>query len=336
MHEVIASETLRTGEALRIERVVAPDADRQAQILPLLSHKPGGYRAHLEAAFADACDDLETRFYLGLRDDDTVVGNIMTVEAHGVGILGHVYTHPEHRRKGVCQAIMAHQMDDFRTRNGHVLLLGTGYQSPAYWIYHSFGFRDLPGASPGTMRYVSEDEPDFEADFFADAGGALTVVPARWKHWPLVALLASLPELPYLRSLTLEAWGVSLLEGPYCYFLARREEDERVAAAVLEAGNGAVAGVATLVPDEHWPGVARLDLFAHPRVASPILAALVRALPPAPPFSDDVQCFADPRDALKIAALEQAGFTRRAVLPGQFREGDTWRDAWLYGRRAGE
>jgi hypothetical protein len=228
---------------------------------------------------------------------------------------------------------MAHQMDDFRTRNGHVLLLGTGYQSPAYWIYHSFGFRDLPGASPGTMRFRRDDEPEFTTRFFAEAGVPLRVVPARWKHWPLVALLASLPELPYLRSLTLEAWGVTLLEGPYCYFLARREEDERVAAAVLEAGNGAVAGVATLVPDERWPGVSLLDVFAHPRVGAEDVAALVRALPAQ---AGKVQCFADPQDTLKTAALEQTGFVREAVLPGQFREGDTWRDAWLYGRRAGE
>jgi hypothetical protein len=185
------------------------------------------------------------------------------------------------------------------------LLLGTGYQSPAYWIYHSFGFRDLPGASPGTMRYVSEDEPDFEADFFGDAGGALTVVPARWKHWPLVALLASLPELPYLRSLTLEAWGVTLLEGPYCYFLARREEDERVAAAVLEAGNGAVAGVATLVPDEHWPGVARSTSSptrGSPPRFSPRSCAPCRRRHRSPMTSSASR---DPRDALKIAVLEQ-------------------------------
>ena len=331
MHNILAMQTLKTGEALQIECVLAPDADRETQIIPFLAHKPGEYRTHIEAAFsAGACDGLETRFYVGLLDGQ-VVGNIMTVEAHGVGILGHVNTREDQRRKGICQAIMARQMDDFRERNGHVLLLGTGYQSAAYHIYHSFGFRDLPQGRPGVMRYLRDDEPDFVARFFAPAPCA--VAPAGWKHWPLVALLAALPDLPYLRSLTLDAHGVTLLEGPYCAFMSRWGANTRAHAAVLESETGAVVGVATLVPDERWPDVRLLDVFAHPQVAATDIVALIRALPPLP---GTVQCFtgATQEDTVKIAALEQAGFARAAVLPDQFRQGDSWRDAWLYSARA--
>lgn len=330
MHRILATETLKTGEVMQIECIAAPDAERQAQILPFLAHKPDAYRAHIEAAFAGTCGELETRFYIGLLDGQTV-GNIMTVEASGVGILGHVHTREDQRRKGICQAIMARQMDDFRARGGDALLLGTGYQSPAYWIYHRFGFRDLPGARPGVMRYLRDDEPDFFARFFAPA--PCTVVPADWKHWPLVALLASLPSLPYLRSLTLAAWGVSLLEGPYCSFQRRWSGDPRAGAAVLESETGAVMGLATLVPEDRWPDILLLDVFAHPQTAPSELAALLRGLPPLP---GKIQCFADPEDAQKIAALERIGFAREAVLAGQFRQGDSWRDAWLYSGRSGQ
>jgi hypothetical protein len=91
-------------------------------------------------------------------------------------------------------------------------------------------------------------------------------------------------------------------------------------------------GVATLVPDERWPDVRLLDVFAHPQVAATNIVALIRALPPQP---GNIQCFtgATQEDTAKIDALEQAGFARAAVLPDQFRQGDSWRDAWLYSRR---
>jgi len=92
----------------------------------------------------------------------------------------------------------------------------------------------------------------------------------------------------------------------------------------------AVGGVATCIPDARWRGdVQWLDLFAHADVGSADLAALLRALPVP---EGRTQCHADPRDAAKIAALEAVGFRREAVLPNQFREGDTWRDAWLFGK----
>jgi hypothetical protein len=330
MRESLGTETLKTGEQLHIERVLAPDAEREGHILPLLGHKPPHYMAHLKGAFADTCDSLETRFYGGILDGQ-VVGNIMTVEANGVGILGHVYTVESQRRKGICQAIMRHQMDDFRNRNGHVLLLGTGYQSAAYWIYHSFGFRDLPGGHPGLMRYLRADEPDFLTRFFTPASGH--PVPARWRHWPLVALLASLPDLPYLRSLTFGAWGVNLMEGPYCRFRHQWGDDPRANAAVLETETGAVAGIATLVPEGRWPGLLLLDVFAHPQTAPADVASLIRALRSQP---GKTVCYAEPQDALKITVLEQSGFRREAILPGQFSKDEQWQDVWLYSRRSGE
>jgi GNAT superfamily N-acetyltransferase len=323
----MAAERLKTGEVMQIACVQTPDAECAAQIRPFLAHKPPGYQGHIEAAFADRCDALETRFYIGLIDGQ-MVGNIMTVETDGVGIFGHVHTRQDQRRKGICSHIMRHQMEEFRRRGGHVLLLGTGYQSPAYRIYESFGFRDWKIGRPGCMRYDADGEGEFERRFFAPAPNR--PAQARWKHWPLAALLAAVPTEVSLRSLAFEMWGVSLLEGPYSHFLHAYGADH---AAMLESETGAVVGVATCIPDRRWRGdVNLLDLFAHPNTGRSDLAALLRALPvPAA----RTQCCADPRDAEKIAALEAVGFRREAVLPNQFRDGDVWRDAWLYGKDEG-
>ncbi len=326
MNTTLATETLKTGERLTVECVLAPDAEREAQIRPFLGHKPANYRAHIEAALTGQCDALETRFYIGLLDGE-MVGNIMTVESAGIGIFGHVHTREDQRRKGICDAIMRHQMDDFRRREGHVLLLGTGYQSPAYRIYATHGFRDWPVGKPGAMRYDSAPQEAFEARFFVSA--PCTPVPARWKHWPLAALLATVPVPAALRNLTLSLWGVGLLEGGYSQFLHTYGSRPEAAAAVLESETGAVTALATCVPDGRWPGMQILDLFAHPVATTEDLCRLLTSLPlPNSP----VQSYADPRDTQKIAALEAVGFRKTAVLPAQFQEKEAWRDVWLYAR----
>jgi hypothetical protein len=327
MQTELAVETLKSGERMRVLCVTAPDSEWEPQIRPFLAHKPPNYTAHIESAFAGQCGTLETRFYIGVVDGE-MVGNIMTTEQSGVGLFGHVHTRSDQRRKGICSAIMGHQMEDFRRRSGKTLLLGTGYQSAAYHIYASFGFQDWKVGRPGLMRYESEDYADFEAQFFAGAG----IRPARaeWRHWPLVSLLASLPTEVYLRSLTLDVWGVTLLEGPYCHFLHQYEGNPNASAAVLELETGAVVALATTVPDARWRGaVSLLDLFQHPNVTAGDLTSLLEALPLP---SGRTQCFADPRDTVKRAALEGSGFRQEAVLANQFREGATWRDTILYGR----
>jgi hypothetical protein len=327
MHTEIAAETLKSGETLHIELVMPPDAERSPQIEPFLAHKPPNYRAHTEAAFAGACDGLETRYYIGMLDGQ-MVGNIMTVEAGGVGIFGHVHTRSDQRLKGICRAIMNHQMHDFRKRGGHVLLLGTGYQSAAYNIYASFGFRDWEVGRPGLMRYDNPGDGEFLTHFYAPAPAA--PAKADWRHWPLVALLASIPTSVTLRSLTLQVWGVNLLEGGYCDYLYRYGDNRNAAAAVLESATGAVTAFATCVPDSRWNGsVHLLDLLSHPVAAPEDLATLLRSLPLP---SGKTQCYADPRDAPKIAALEAVGFERASILPDQFQEGEQWHDVYLYAR----
>ncbi len=180
------------------------------------------------------------------------------------------------------------------------------------------------------MRYDREPQDIFETRFFAS--DACCPVPARWKHWPLVALLAALPAPPFLRNVALNVWGAALLEGPYCQFMASDSKRANVRAGVLENQQGAVVAFATCVPDNRWPGISLLDLFAHPAVATPSLINLLESLPlPA----GKTHCYADADDAQKIRALQDAGFQRMAVLPAQYRAGDAesaWQDVWLYAR----
>ena len=89
-------------------------------------------------------------------------------------------------------------------------------------------------------------------------------------------------------------------------------------AVALVAANGAVWGLASLMPDPIWPDQDVLDIFCHPGAwshAAEMLAAI-----PAKSLRACV-AYADVGATAKAAVLSAAGFTRVSDLPG-----------WLPGR----
>ena len=164
----------------------------------------------------------------------------MTVEHGGIGILGHVFTRPEQRRKGIASHIMTAQMDDFRERNGRALTLGTGFDSPPFWIYHSYGFRSIAEGS-GAMWYWKQPEQAKNLWHAALTGTA----PPRWEHWPLVNLLCAQPEGDRLRHAARRVWGQRSFEGDFMKYKRELDaEDSSIAARLLEneAGSGGGLG----------------------------------------------------------------------------------------------
>ena len=122
---------LKSGEAMRIVRIDAPDPAWQDRILPFLQHKGEPWLWQMELALEEGLGACEQRYYLGVLEGGEVVGNIMTTELmeRPVGILGHVFTPPAHRRKGICSHLMVALTEDFRARGGRAMFLHTGYDS---------------------------------------------------------------------------------------------------------------------------------------------------------------------------------------------------------------
>ena len=152
MYTPIADKILRTGESLEIGVVLAPDDHHAPLVRPILAHKSSNEQWHLDMVFAGRVGPLETRFYLG-RLNDRSVCNIMVSEHDGIGILSHVYTVPEHRRKGIARLVMTEQMADFKARSGRYLTLSTGFDTHPYYLYQGFGFRSVVPES-GHMKYM--------------------------------------------------------------------------------------------------------------------------------------------------------------------------------------
>ena len=298
--------TLKSGERMRCLLVREPEESWAGDVQRLLVHKRDHVHWHIARAVAGPLDDLETRFYLGVVAGEAV-GNIMTVERGGIGILGHVFTRPDQRRKGIASHIMAAQMADFRERGGRVLTLGTGFDSPPYWIYHEHGFRSIVPDS-GAMWYRRQPERHEELWQAAITGPA----PVRWGHWPLVNLLCIQPRGDALRHAARRLWGPRNFEGDFTKYLRDLEaEDSTVTGQVLENAAGLAVGWASIEDDPLWGARAGLlDLFAHPSAWN-AADALLNALPlPSKP----IFAYAD-HDSPKNDLLRAHGFTHVASWP---------------------
>lgn len=310
MYDKLGEAILKTGERMEVGVMTAPDEPHAEEVKQFLGHKPGNYKWHIERCVSESLDALETRFYVG-KLDGNVITNIMTVEHEGIGILGHVFTLPQQRRKGACKGVMAYQMEHFRQRGGRALYLGTGYNSHPYYIYHSFGFESVFPES-GFMKYHVNG--DFDECYFAPAPAEPKFV--EWHDWPKVTALSAIVGWDTLRNLTWGVYGPTNLEGGFLSFKhALETADVYDDAKLLISSEGAIVGWATVGRDARWrPATAVLDLFFHSNFADDVLALLSAVAFP----ESKVQCYVDSGAEKKAEVLEAAGFGCEGRFKNQF------------------
>jgi GNAT superfamily N-acetyltransferase len=323
MHQSLSQAALKSGEVLEILLVEAPDEEYQGTVLSLLSHKGELRQWQFEEDFAGRGAGLRSRYYLGFIGGQAVA-NISVWESGVTGDLGHVYTVEQHRRKGVCRALMGAQMEDFRSRGGQFLVLGTGYDTPPYHIYKSFGFESMQPGS-GSMSYLRA--PAFFEEFFAP--GEVECAPLEWRDLGTVCALMALPQGDWLRSKGARRFG------PTCYeaaFVADMQglRQGRLQARVARKGSGAVVACAVLRPDAEWGGQSwLLDLCAHPAFAGCAEEVLRGFAWP----GEKVLCYLD-ADSPAREGLKEAGFVQEGRLAGLLRRGKAAIDVLVMGRKA--
>jgi GNAT superfamily N-acetyltransferase len=311
MYQDFGTLTLKTGEKMNVGAVIAPDVEWKDRLVTLLTHK-GGIWNWQNAEVLGRDVGTEVRFYVVHRDG-APISNILIAEHRGVGILGHVFTRPEERKKGSMGQLMARQMDDFRARGGQALFLGTGFDSHPYHMYASFGFRGIEDKS-GYMEYYSASKEEFEGHYFAR--GKAEVMEANWTHWPASPALFMADVPGKVRCAPLRLFGRVSTEGSFLFLL--KAEAERKAAGknsqarVLQSKRtGAVVGLAMYDGHPLWPDTCLMDVYCHPncwRRAGEMLEAL--SAPPA----DRCVAYGDPECPAKNRVLRRAGFRKVAAF----------------------
>ncbi|MDH5793981.1 MAG: GNAT family N-acetyltransferase [Candidatus Bathyarchaeota archaeon] len=302
MWKKIGEISLRTGEIMEICMVKAPDESYERDIMSFLAHKKEIWLWHLNLGFRGELNELESRFYIGLLNGK-LISNASTWEYGSIGIVGHLFTVNEHRGKGACTALMKAQIQDFRNREGKILI--GGFKPSSFPIAKSLGFKSIINGSE-VMRY--DLYPYFEKEYFQSK--RTLARDSMWKDWPGVSLLFSAKEGCALRSMKHKIFGPFDYED---YFLEdMREQLKRLCTSkVLVTEKGSIAGYATLTlksrfGDNSW----LLDLFVHQDRISHVGTMLKALRWP----KGRVRCYIETNCHEKRRALLAQGFKDKAVL----------------------
>ena len=311
MYESMGEIALESGETVQMGRVIAPDLAWAEPIERLLAHKGDPWNwQNTQVLRSDV--GVEAIFYV-LHRDGQPLANIMTAESKGVGILGHVWTNPDDRRKGAMKRLMAAQMEHFRARGGRALFLGTGFESVAFRLYQRFGFRSVEDKG-GYMDYYTTSKAEFESDYFAAARTEIRDL--SWSDWPASAPLfvGGLPGL--VRCAPLGLFGRASTEGPLLLLLrdevARRASGEAPRSkALVAAQSGSFLGLAAWGWHPLWPGICIVDVYCHPdhwRRGPELLGALQL------PAADRYIAYCDPTCTAKIGVIAGAGLQQMGIM----------------------
>ncbi len=309
MDRLLSQAVLKDGTKVEVRLVMPPEAGWADRMDGFLRHKGMPWQMHWLKAFAGECDELQTRFYLLVIGGEPI-SSIMTAETAGTGIFGHVFTKPQWREKGAASILMRAVCEDFASRDGIALYLGTGYDSMPWRLYAKYGFEGI--APPlGLMKWVRQ--PERLAGLFAPERLCARLM--RWGDWPLVQCLFVEPSGEVVRNFGLRRFGVADMEGAFLG-LQERMRKGGVAPKVAVVGNagGMVVGLGTACPLEaSVTDYVLVDIFAH-RGAPEALPLLLEAL--ALPAGAPLLAVVDGSSSARRRALTAAGFAAAGSLPG--------------------
>jgi len=284
-------------------------------------HKGPDWGPQVEMALTGPLDNMLSLFFVGVIDGQLACHTVVSGERR-VGILGHVYTRPEDRRKGAIKILMECILA-YCTPRYDVLSLMTGFDTPPYWIYHSLGFRGITATSDEMLWQPRETELPF-------APGLAAVRDLEWGDWSFLNLMSfqSDDDFEMPRSPLLGLKGQGHVEASFITFQMRRLTDPTIQAKALVSETGATVGWAILAPDPHWFGdVLELDVCVHTNYSGH-LERLVSSMEL--PHSKVVSYVTEIAGE-RARALMQLGFSQETTLRG-FLKNDGARDLHVLAR----
>lgn len=278
-------------------------------IEPFLAHKSKPWRGQNRTMLRTDTAPLRSSYYLGFIENEPVA-NISTFLYSEVGILGHVFTKSDHRRKGIARSLMEAVLIHFASTGGKALYLGTGFGTSAYRIYHEHGFRSIAPESGEMAYYVDTDEASFE-DRYYRRGRLVSVRAFDWRDWAAFTALTMQSNGSFVRLVHFSMYGRHSMESVFLSLMKISEEKDWTKVRSLETEDGVVAGMAFTLPDQRFPGIAHADAFLHPAYEANA-EELVRS---ATDVDAPIQAYIPANDEARIAAYEKAGFSRDGRMP---------------------
>jgi len=242
---------------------VAPACDER--LLTLLRHKGSPWVEDIQRRLAGEMPGSRDYFFMACRGDDAHDWYTVAATDPRLGLVGHVYTRSEHRRRGLAARLMQSVMDQFRAAGGQVTQLFTD-RPEAVALYERFGFRQVFQTQvlhnrDWSVRYGIDGDAPLEAWL---GSAACTLRDLTAAVLPRYCLLFNLEYETLLKD---RAQGMGLgveAEWVVLHALGRLARGQAIC-SVLDNGPMMV-GMASMVACRfaHQSHVAMIDYYVHP------------------------------------------------------------------------
>ncbi len=301
-------------------------------LVELLAHKGDPWIGDIRRRLAGAMEGAQD-YYFVARYQDQLVGHVWYTTLAGtpeLGLIGHVYTVPPFRRRGISARLVEMALDDFRQRGGRAMQLFT---STPYTLdfYGRFEFENLyqNQAYHATDWYMCSPSGAYEELQRAVAGTRGVVKPLSAGALPQFCLLYNIERRTRLKN---RAQKIGLgLEAELAFIHSWQEVDSGRTICHCTGDDHFLTGVAAISRLEfpHQAHIGMFDLYVEPNnvwhadeLAEACLAARdtlgIETL------------YAMAVDPDKERMLQHLGFRAETTLPRHFRVAAQYYDVQVY------
>lgn len=196
MLKTLDTVTLRSGEEMTVRLLVPPEPGYTDELAVFLRHKGDesgrSIRSRLEGKYAE---DAEDRYFVG-EIGGKMAGQLwygFNRQQYPIANFGHVYTAPEHRKKGITDCLMKYFMEDFKSCPAIAAFCFSSLEWIA-GIYLKYGFKPaLTGKSVGPLMLANSNIPEdfiaFQNYYYTPANSIKAVKGSMKFHHELDSLL---------------------------------------------------------------------------------------------------------------------------------------------------
>jgi len=255
--------------------ILGPSPARWPAVAQLLGHEESLWLEDLRRRLVDGVDGSHDAF-AAIPDGGQMLAGAGIRRRHDIGVLGHLFTRPEHRGRGYARLLMQALLSWFDMSGGKWLYLTTPAEL-AGGLFEKFGFRALcrspqaDGARATMLRKLGHtaDSP------FDKLSGPLRIRDASRADWALlVALLqhrkGADPRVPLAESaLTAERTALELLtqqEQGVCHLRLACCQERIVGVGSIAKRPGDKRTYAVLFPHDDRPEGLREAVLEYARV----------------------------------------------------------------------
>jgi GNAT superfamily N-acetyltransferase len=324
---------MNDGRSLEFHDLSAPLAPaRQEQVLALLGHKGTPWIEDIQCRLAGSRPEARDHFFAASCGQQLVAHVWYTVSASDgrLGLLGHVFTRPEFRRRGIAAGLLRRALDCFHDQGGEIMQLFTSTPETV-GLYERLGFENLAECR-GTFH-----DRDWYFRFPVESGTAVHRWMAAGECSVQTLTAGDLPAYCLLHNLehqtVLKNWALGIAGGMDAEYAFIRTLDQlrrgRAVCATLKTSR-AMAGVMALVMEDFavQSHIARCDLYVVPGHVQQVdaLWEICRSQAVRRGVETIVALVAD---SAKVDLYRRLGFQAQTTLRGHVKHGERRLDGQL-------